>query len=192
MSLLKDRAKNIEVDTRSNQRYRLLSSFPQLHSFSNVACYMTSLQSTPWAEGRRGNYQSYHDPKKRLPVRCQLVIFRHSARCSWRINRTIGSCPDPTWRTVCSNAVDSKQTASYSLFKCCWFEANCVIRFDAATRFVLSNTRHFIAAAAKTNTAGCSWLRIDLTVFLQSRTTILIRGVWTSWNCAQFQASAEK
>ena len=164
MSLLQDRAKNINVDTRFNQPYRPLSSFPHLHSFSYVACYMTSLQTMPRAEGRGGNHQSYHDPKKRLPVRCQLVIFRHSARCS---------------RSIISN--DRKLSWSYvtySLFKCCWFETKSVVQSDTATRFVLSNARHFIAAgAAKTNTAGFSWLRIGLTVFLQSRTTLLIRGV---------------
>jgi hypothetical protein len=74
-------SQNIKADIRFNQAYRLLSSFPHLHSFSYVTCYMTSLQSPLWVEGRGWNYPSYHDPKKRLPARCQLVIFRHSGRC---------------------------------------------------------------------------------------------------------------
>ena len=78
----KRQSQNIKADIRYNQSYRLQSSFPHLHSSSYVTCYMTSLQSPLWVEGRRGNDQSYHDPKKRFPVRCQLVIFRHSARCS--------------------------------------------------------------------------------------------------------------
>jgi hypothetical protein len=98
-----------------------------------------------------------------------LSFFGIPGGVSWSIHRTIGSCPDPTWRTVCQNAVDSKQTAWYNLMQ----------------QRVLNTARHFIAAAAtKTNTAGFSWLRIDVTVFLQSRSTMLIRGMWAGFNCA--------